>query len=186
MNSSLIWSLLENHLGKNFAKEPSLQQTVKRLSDVFTGDRSSQAKNYFEDPKLGKAYLAYFLPLNFEKTHTILRANAKALTRSLGQKTEQTWVDYGCGPASASLAALYVASKVLPKTKKIQIDLVDSQKSALKMASTLLKACGEMLNIEVTTKCFSSIKEISSQKYDLSLAANILNELPPTSSAQVR
>lgn len=174
-----LWDLLEANLGANFAEDRELQEDVRELSLAFTTERSDLPRDYFESPELQTAYLAYFVPLNFEKIYMILSSHAGVWEKELDAAKTLHWVDLGCGPGTATLAALAALKnryKKLDRLPLVRIDLVDTQTSALNLADNLVREFAETLGIEIETGLYTSMPE--GQTYDLSLAANVLNELP--------
>src|SRR5690242_11523182 len=124
-----FWDLIEQNLGADFAEDRDLQADVRDLSDAFTEGRSRLDRDYLEDPRLQAAYLAYFVPLNFEKTHMLLSSHSGVWPSELDPKQPQRWIDFGSGPGTAALAALAAYKnryKKLTALPLVQIDLVDT------------------------------------------------------------
>lgn len=162
-----IWSVLTDELGKNFVEDAVLHRDIRALSSAFTENRSKLTQNYMSKPHLARAYLAYFLPLNFLKTDLILSELEPPTT------LKQRWIDFGCGPATASLAALSRAKE----GSQISIDLIDSNEAALDIAIRLLENMALKKNILLTLETAARLNK-SHDQYDLALASNVLNELP--------
>lgn len=179
-----IWDVLSEKLGANFAEDKVLQTNIVRLSRAFTEDRAELPADYLEDEEAGSAYLAYYLPLNFEKARTLLTAHAREVWPET-PKQNLRWADFGCGPGTAALAALG-ALKLRFKGEKlpdVHIDLIDQQESALELARELVeKFAAKLGGAKITVQKHTSLP--THVEYDLSLAANVLNELPPADEGE--
>lgn len=189
-----LWDLLEEELGKNYAAKPALKNNVLRLSQYYTIERG--ALNYFDDPHLTSAYLAYFLPLNFYKVLWVLQSN-QSLWKKPNIHGEQHWLDYGCGLGTASLAALaaYAQQPLHPTAQEatvrqslysqpIHIDLVDTQPAMLPIAQRLITKFAQKLGLKVYITTYPDLQKLNqNQKYTLTLAVNVLNELQPKQSS---
>ncbi|MEW6055651.1 MAG: small ribosomal subunit Rsm22 family protein [Bdellovibrionota bacterium] len=180
-----FWKLLDQHLGAEFQNDPTLRRGVLELSRQFTAARDELDLEYLNRPDSRRAYLAYYLPLNFEKVRALLTTHLKGIWPTPPTKS-QHWLDLGCGPATASLAALATLRERYKKEKlpAVHIDLVDTQPEALKMARKLIADFAKAVEVQVTTKEFATLKEAldvgaeEQRPYDLAMAANVLNELP--------
>lgn len=178
-----IWDVLSEKLGANFAEDKTLQANIVRMSRAFTEDRADLPADYLEDEEAGAAYLAYYLPLNFEKARTLLTAHAKEIWPET-PKHVQRWADFGCGPGTATLAALG-ALKLRFKGEKppaVHVDLIDQQQSALDLAEELIETFATRVGLKATIHKHKSLP--AHVEYDLSLAANVLNELPPAEEGE--
>lgn len=179
-----LWDTLEDELGAKFAYDKQLQSDIRRLSRGFTEERGELDIKYLSDVRLRSAYLAYYVPLNFHKVRVIIEAHSRQLWPSVPE-TEQRWVDFGCGPAATGTLAALAVLKTRAKNKlpKITIDLVDNQHQALDLAEGIVIDFAERLGIEVSV----NVSEKTPKKsYDLAIAANVLNELPPEDGSKAR
>jgi SAM-dependent methyltransferase len=190
--SKAVWELIKEELGAGFAEDRQLQADIRRLSLAFTEGRGELEADYLENKRQSRAYLAYFLPLNFEKVRTLFEAHSSFWPETLPARP-QRWLDLGCGPGTATLAALLAYRTRYRKTTEmpaVQIDLVDSQESALEMAETLVRDFATKQGLNVSTRRYRSWSEVlknqADASYDLALAANVLNELPAESGAEGR
>lgn len=175
-----FWDLIESNLGADFAEDPDIQETVHALSHAFTEGREELPRDYLNDPELQAAYLAYFVPLNFEKLYMLLSSHAGVWPSELATDRAQRWCDLGCGPGTAALAALAAYKNRYRKLEKlplVEIDLVDRQTGALNLAEILVKDFAKKLGLEVSVRMLTELP-LKPGPYDLSLAANVLNELP--------
>lgn len=186
MSFKPFWNLIHEELGANFVEDPTLQASVKRLSAAFTEGRNNLTADYLKDKVLRRAYLAYFVPLNFEKVRTLLDVHAKQVfSKDAGQLRV---LDFGCGPGTASLAALAVIKEFYGAKQAVHVDLVDSQSEALELAEHLVSKFGEKLQLKITVSTKTEIDENlpKDEFYDLVLAANVLNELPAEQDSRER
>ena len=184
-----FWDLIEQNLGAEFAEDRELLADVRALSEAFTEGRGQLDQNYLEDPRLQAAYLAYFVPLNFEKVHMLISSHSGVWPSELDPKKPQRWVDFGSGPGTATLAALAAYKnryKKLTELPPVHIDLIDTQKGALTLAEILVKEFAKKLGLVVQVSLHSKMPAGASQVYDLALAANVLNELPAEEGIQAR
>ncbi|MBI3556701.1 MAG: hypothetical protein HY074_10600 [Deltaproteobacteria bacterium] len=183
-----FWDLIEQNLGADFAEDLDLQADVHSLSEGFTDGRGQLDLRYFEDPRFQAAYLAYFVPLNFEKAHMLLSSHSGVWPSELDVTKPQRWVDFGCGPGTAALAALAAYKNRYKKIKElppVHLDLVDNQTSALNLAESLVTEFAKKLGLTVKISLHTTLPSESGQ-YDLALAANVLNELPPEEGTLAR
>ncbi len=180
----MIWNLIESLLGKDFLKNPRIKNEVLKLSNRFTDDRGEQGnvkRAYRADGP--EAYLAYFLPLNYFKLLRVFEESPR-LTEDASKDFIRI-LDFGCGPATASLALLTLLKEKLGAyPKQVDINLIDSDKNMLQTASDVLKAFAKQEKVEIKIHPFSSLQEclkivqLKNLKIDFGLAANVLNELP--------
>lgn len=173
-NVNAIWKLLEGQLGINFERDAALLKSIRELSAAFTSERSSLPTDYFDTPRARKAYLAYFVPLNYLKIEALLRAHKT----SLGS----TWCDFGCGPGTATLAALSIAAMRQSKEKVIRIFLIDQSKEARTLATKLVKNFATDLGLNIEIEAHAEVPE--GAEFDTFFAANVLNEMEQTQSLE--
>jgi ribosomal protein RSM22 (predicted rRNA methylase) len=188
-----FWELLYGKLGPSFVEDKSLHREILSLSRAFTEERHQLDADYFSDPKLQNAYLAYFVPLNFEKAYTLFGAHPQIWESVLDPadlKKPLHWVDFGSGPGTAVLAAMAsIVRKFLKKEispPQLKIDLIDSQPIALELAKELIEEYAKKLKLDVVVRCLEEMPKQADVKYDLALAANVLNELPPEEGVGAR
>ncbi len=208
MNSRLLWETLAEDLGPGFAESPELHRAVLKLSAAFTEGREALEPAYFSDPALRRAYLAYFLPLGFAKVQTLLLAHkgwlpprtrehldqrpmkrAEKPTEMPENKPEPSEfriLDFGCRPATAALAALDTLKRVLKPANapRVIVDLVDTQPAALELARRLVTRFAKKLDLKASVQTFTEMPQAS--RYDLVMAVNVLNELPPEEGVRGR
>lgn len=177
----LLWDTLEELNEASFKNSDLQKKAIQELSRYFTEDRKLLSTNYFKKNHLLAAYLTYFLPLNFHKALLLLRAHAKTLDLN---KERVLICDFGCGPATATLAFLAYLSEQREKpaqeqpfkVRTVEIHLVDAQKEALDVAKKLISAFAKKLKINVDVKTHTEPPQ--KLTFDLSLVLNVLNELP--------
>lgn len=155
---------------KYFAK------SVRELSELFTSDRSQLPSGYLNHLPWRLAYLLYFLPINFAKACFVFQK----LPEAFWQQTEFKILDLGCGPASASLAFLYMLEQK-NKTAKVEIQLVDQNKKILGDAQSLLlawqgKSTG-LQNLSIKLESQVLLKTRLAAKFDLIIFHHVINEM---------
>ncbi len=134
---------------------------LQRLSSSYTnhavGERLSAAVSREVE---AKAYALYYLPINAAKIELLL-----PILEDLPSPLRV--LDFGCGPATASLAL------VLQSNLPIKLTCVDSSPHMRDVAKTLLSAPqvrGRLTELSI-------LSDIPDEKYDLIVASNVLAEL---------
>jgi SAM-dependent methyltransferase len=130
-------------------------QGVRELSAMFNGVTPPRP-GYLAAPRLRRAYVQYYLPVNAEKVARVLRemdAYAPA-----GEKPRV--LDFGCGPGTAAIATLLHR----PVADLVLVDVVDE---ALDDARYFCAALG----VQPRT-----MHEPPDEKFDLILASNVFSE----------
>jgi len=162
---------------------------AKTLSDFFTTGRSELPLNYLNDKKLRAGYLLYFFPLNFCKTQSVLNK----LPEKFFLKHQYKILDLGCGPGTASLAAIDLLSKrggADPKriSRNIEVLSLDQNYHILKDAQVLheewiknLKSRDFSFRMNQLGRTFDLRRGkpdtlLKNDQFDLIIAANFLNE----------
>lgn len=155
--------------------DPQLAEAVSELSDAFNGlDGASIPELYMENPRWRSAYLAYFFPSNAFKAYSLLLRAASELKWTWPEKP--TLLDFGCGPGSAALGAVFLLREA--GCHSIQIHLVDRSPSVLRLAQDLLSRSGDGLEIDV------SARPAADTANDIVLAFNVLAEMEPGEGLQ--
>lgn len=135
-------------------RRESLVEGVRRLSEMFTGARPMEP-GYLSRRALRRAYVCYYLPVNYARVRTVLRELKGFAALPRGARV----LDFGAGPGSASLAAV-------DELDRPELTLVDVVDEALDDAAFLLD------------RPFERAAEAPAGPFDLILAANVLSELP--------
>ena len=135
-------------------RRDSLVDGVRRLSEMFTGARPMEP-GYLSRRALRRAYVCYYLPVNYARVRTILRELKGFASVPAGARV----LDFGAGPGTASLAAV-------DELERPELTLVDVVDEALDDAAFLLD------------RPFERAAEATGGSYDLILAANVMAELP--------
>ena len=135
-------------------RRESLVEGVRRLSEMFTGVRRLEP-GYLSRAALRRAYVCYYLPVNYARTRLVLSELKSFATLGPGLRV----LDFGAGPGSASLAAV-------DELERPELTLVDVVDEALDDAAFLLD------------RPFERAAEAPSGPFDLILASNVLAELP--------
>ncbi len=150
-------------------------RAVRELSDLFTKERAGLPSGYLNHLPWRIAYLLYFLPINFAKACFAF----EKLPQTFWEQSEFKVLDLGCGPASASLAFLYVLERKNKKAK-LEIQLVDQNKKILGDAEFLLKAWQNEKSLKNFSFQSDSKKLISTRfnkKFDLIIFHHVINEM---------
>ncbi|MBV8881771.1 MAG: methyltransferase domain-containing protein [Planctomycetaceae bacterium] len=129
---------------------------VRELSDMFNG-LTPHRPGYLANPRLRRAYVHYYLPVNAEKVARVLR---ELDTYAAPDRPAPRVLDFGCGPGTAAVAALLHR----PVADLVLVDVVDE---ALDDARFFCRELG------VTPRTFH---EVPKEKFDLILAANVFVE----------
>lgn len=153
---------------------------VQKLTQSYTSDRSSLAKNYFNDPVLRSGYLLYFLPVNLMKVVRIF----EKIPLSIWGKKEIHILDIGSGPGTSALGIVYFLSHYLHLKGKLKIHfhLLDQNQHILKDAKSLLESFEtEFKDLEFSFKVltYDSLSKVDSklkQKINFLILGNVLNE----------
>src|SRR5262245_3653208 len=107
-------------------RRDSLVEGVRRLSEMFTGARPMEP-GYLSRRALRRAYVCYYLPVNYARVRTILRELKSFASIPPAARV----LDFGAGPGTASLAAI-------DELERPQLTLVDVVDEALDDAAFLL------------------------------------------------
>jgi len=167
-----------NFIGRPF-QDSDLQffaKGVSELSRLFTTERDKIDSGYLNRPALRAGYLLYFLPINFAKTHYVL----KKMPAAFWKRPKLRVLDLGSGPGTASLALIEELAEKNPKAQ-LELTLVDQSENALKDAEHLLRFWWRQRFPDRAFK-FKKIKSDLSRlrwegSYDLILMSHCLNEL---------
>ena len=178
-----------------------LAKNVGTLSDFFNRLKkplptSGKEHLYMSDANMRAAYLAYFFPVNCIKTYLLLRRIAgEGLLPPKPSATPLKILDFGCGPGSAALGAVYYfagadregsgdsdgndsddgsggdgGGESIPESAVPELYLVDQSTAVLETAVRLLKKSELPLQIHAMGRIPDETK------FDLILALNVLNE----------
>jgi len=128
---------------------------VRELSAMFNGV-TPHRPGYLANPRLRRAYVHYYLPVNAEKVARVL----KEMDAYAPSKQKPRVLDYGCGPGTASIAKLLHG----PVADLTLVDVVDE---ALDDAGFFCRALG----VEPRR-----MHEVPDERFDLILAANVFSE----------
>ncbi|MFH1874212.1 MAG: small ribosomal subunit Rsm22 family protein [Pseudomonadota bacterium] len=148
-------------------------QGAALLSNAFTVERGNMPQNYFNKKEFRSAYLLYFTLTNFAK---IFKCLAEANLNGRVNKI----LDLGSGPGTACLACSYFFNN-----SPIQLTALDQNAGILEDAQQLFKQLGNPKHIFRTKQQTISDQTRINERFDLIIAANVLNELK-TSKQQYR
>ncbi len=169
---------------KPFTREDSIffGKGIVELSELFTDERPTQIPAYFRHERFRSAYLLYFLPLQSAKFVALFN-QYRPLLAALPRE-ELHVADLGAGPGTASIALLLsLMDSKLPFPKKLVFHWWDSQEPILRDGKQLLQDFAESqpglqgrLEIRLNVGTWENAVEKSSQRFDLVLMGNVLNE----------
>lgn len=138
--SSALLRIISERIGwetstEGFLHLDELAQGVKVLSNLFTKNRRALDGRYFADPRLLRAYLAYFLPVNIAKIISILK-ELPTDEVSLPESPLRL-LDVGSGPGTGTLAVLDWMQQCQGQIQTLDATLVDGVESSLEEARLL-------------------------------------------------
>jgi hypothetical protein len=157
-----------------------IRAQAQQLWNNFNGPERSVPKYYMDDARFLNAYLgAFFLP-NIQRLFSILteRTAQSTLTRlASSARTEFHLVDFGAGPLSASIAALFAATHWdLAERVKLRLTIIERSEKAFQAGKSILEAATTpATSLEIVRA--PSLDKIEGEAH-LVLAANVINELP--------
>jgi len=151
---------------------------VRRLSKLFTVGRGELTGDYLADPGLRRAYLQYFLPVNFAKVACLLREMPSLPLRPL------RILDLGSGPGVASLAVRgHIHRRQVAGQVDTEVLAIDQGHAALQEARALwaitpavvpgIRLSSMPLDVERPGKR----APWKTGRFDVIIAANSVNEL---------
>ena len=153
--------------------------SIEALSYAFTSERGELSKNYLNKKEFRSSYLLYFFLTNYVKViHTLTQLDH---LQKLPVTENVDILDVGAGPATASIACAHYYTEHYPKCR-LTIHAVEQNKEVIKDAKHLFsRLCSEKHNIvfhseEMRTRGISRSLP-ANKKFDLIIAANILNEM---------
>jgi len=185
--SQLLLQALEDLLsieGRSLSLK-RLATDTKSLSDFFTSERDELKANYFNDPGLRDAYIATYFPMNAAKVFNCLTQALEM--NALPDTTPLRVLDLGSGPGTAAIASSIFLSQI--DSKRIVDFLLVEENGA--MAREAVSITNRIQNknhfFEVKTEHISRrhlYKILGDQKFDIILAANLLNEFEDENDAE--
>lgn len=153
-----------------------LPDAIQRLSRALTSERSDRPPDYLRDPALLGAYLYYFLPWNLYRLTRLFTGLREPLLSMLPE--ESTIVDAGSGPLT-TIQALWLA---LPERREARwsVSCLDLAGKAMKIGRELLDGLAggrAAWKVRLVQKPAPGGVRDLPKRYDLLIAANLLNEL---------
>jgi ribosomal protein RSM22 (predicted rRNA methylase) len=114
------------------APDARVFEGVQRLSRLFTVDREQLDPCYLADPLLRRAYLLYFLPVNYAKVASVLDEVAPLPVRAL------RILDLGSGPGVGAFAVLdHLARRGVKEHRGTEILAAERNREPLRDAEAL-------------------------------------------------
>jgi SAM-dependent methyltransferase len=150
-----IRELLARYHAERGGSAAETAEGVRELSAMFNG-LTPHRPGYLANPRLRRAYVHYYLPVNAEKVLRVLREMDAYAPR----RRKPRILDYGCGPGTAAIAAMIHG----PVGEVVLVDVVDE---ALDDARFF---CHQF---EVEPRI---LHEVPDEKFDLIFAANVFAE----------
>ncbi len=147
------------------------------LSELFTQERGSRLKNYFDHPKFRSAYLLYFLQLHSAKFLTLLQNHGSGLTKLETLRV----LDLGSGPGTASFALLHFLLDSPSAPKRVELTWIDLNRSILADGRALLERWMREVNppfevhLQIESKSITD-PSLRKQQCDFILSGNVINE----------
>lgn len=131
-----------------------LAVSVGELSSLFTKHRARRAKDYFSTREFRVAYLAYFLPANYNKLQAVFDEMRPLLTPQLQAEQDEEEgrvrsfrvLDLGAGPGTMTLAALEYLHSLQP-TRFLEFFAVDPSRQMWKVCNQLFNCFRDQLGI---------------------------------------
>lgn len=157
---------------------------AKALSLSFTSEREALPAGYLDRPENLQAYAAAFLIPNAVKVaHALCQVEALGL---LPRHSPLKVLDLGAGPGTASLAAALALAELRPDAEA-RFNAIDRSGPALELAARLferIRAPRQSLVAGIGRVEAARIPGVlSDERFDLILAANLINELPSEEAA---
>lgn len=135
---------------------------LRHIAHLYTEGRNGDVPPLSD--KSCRAYALYYSLINFEKTQRLLKMYPEICARP-----NLRVLDYGCGPGTGALALLSV------RDSATALSAVDNNFEMRGIAELLLRpffASGELSSLEICAP-----GESKEKKFDLIIAAHVLNEL---------
>jgi ribosomal protein RSM22 (predicted rRNA methylase) len=163
-----------------------LARGVAQLSDVYTRHRTQLSDAMLQSAPLREAYLAYFLPVNLEKFHLILRELWMHPQVPELFKSGIRFLDLGSGPGSQLLGLLLFQKTSQSKPRLRESLAIDHVGANLEMAWQFHEFCLKKYFPSIdpvprlkTLRADLSIPvpSLSAEGFNLICLGNLLNEL---------
>ena len=147
-----------------------LSHDIARLSRAFTTEQAHRRPDYMADPRMRRAYLAFFVPQYAAKVAQILERYADEGLLKLPQRPRV--LDVGAGPLTGTMGAALYAGELGPSTA------IDLARAALEAGAQLARSIG----VEDVTLVEASLvgplaRVVAATPVDLVIVAHVLNEL---------
>ncbi|MEY4066362.1 MAG: hypothetical protein RIR26_2570 [Pseudomonadota bacterium] len=159
----------------------SLSDQTKKLWTIFNLNRDALDRDYMSDEKFLSGYLSAFFIPNVERVrHALINSRIENIVSDLCEREVLRILDFGAGPLSATFGTLIaiemlLAGSVSIKTKRIEITAVERSEKAIQFGIQCIEK-SKNKDIDFVTERLTSIPK--QKKFDIILAANVLNEVP--------
>ena len=155
----------------------ALEKDVARLSDLFTIERAARFGDYAQDERMLLAYGLFFFPQNFVRVQFVLSewtGFRGVIPNSAGRAFRI--LDLGCGPGSATAAALAHFATLAPDLA-IEVRASDHSRPFLKWTERLLDANRNLWPSAALRTDVGDLFDSQGEKsWDLILVSFALNE----------
>ena len=163
--------LVALHLGRAYAEQLSLGRLPDKILRPYAFALQEISDEYIKHGRTPRsiselhtrAYALYHGQLSFFKFGLLFQR--------CGIEAPKSILDFGCGPGSGAAAALAIASL------HAEVTLLDRAGPMLESASALInRLCDSTIPAKVSSE---SLGALSSERFDLICAGNVLSEMPP-------
>lgn len=184
MFSSLI-TRLDAALRQVLAREAmDMAVAAKQLSLSFTSEREQLPADYIDKPQALAAYAAAFLLPNAVKVaHALVQADRLGI---LPKANDLSVLDIGAGPCTATLASALSLQALRPNAA-VRFTALDRSGPALALGKALALEVGiapEQFSTHIAMMSPHTFEaQLQGKRFDLIVAANVVNELPSTDKA---
>ena len=155
----------------------ALEKNVARLSDLFTIERAARFGDYAQDERMLLAYGLFFFPQNFVRAQFVLSewTGFRGVIPNPARRAFRI-LDLGCGPGSATAAALAHFTTLAPDLA-IEARASDHSRPFLKWAERLIDANRNLWpNAAFRTDVGDLFDSQGEESWDLILVSFALNE----------
>jgi ribosomal protein RSM22 (predicted rRNA methylase) len=161
-----------------------IARAARKLSDAFTSERAALPAHYLAEHDVLSAYLAAFLLPNAAK---VLHCLAEAeLLGGISRAAPFEILDLGSGPGTASLAASLFFTRARP-SHEVRFVALEQAAAAARVGERLFAAIAPRHHsLEAIVKAIAANRiatTLGSRRFDLIIAANVLNEMPEVDAA---
>lgn len=137
--------------------------------------RTLVGQSYLDEPALLTSYLLYYTPVNLPKIFVSL--SEMAVSGFFEKKPTLRWLDVGAGTGAMSLGIAFWMRENFPSVRLDGTAIDQSGRALAEAAAAMQDIFG--VSLRTIGSVVESWKNPSGESYDLIVAGNLLNELPP-------